>query len=226
MTDATRPRCPPLIGGSGEVGRAVLWWAVAGVTLLAATLWVRLGGGALPWFDRAGLSLAHAWRSPWLDGVFLSLTWLGSLFLLLPLVAIAGFLLWRAGQRGAARFLVVALTGAALLAQATKHLTLRPRPDLYPALDSVASPFSWPSAHAMQVTAFAVALLLVVNRLVPRHRWRLLPVLVAVVALVGVSRLYLQVHYPSDVLAGTIAAACWTAGLHSVMMNRDAAPSP
>lgn len=192
---------------------------------MATAAWVRTGEPGLLWFDRAGLNLAHAWRSPWLDAVFLSLTWLGSLYVLLPLAMIAGFLLWRAGQGGAARFLVVALAGAALLAQATKHLALRPRPDLYPALVSVASPLSLPSAHAMQIGAFAVALLLVVNRLVPRHRWRLLPLLVSVVALVGASRLYLQVHYPSDVLAGTIVAAFWAAGLHSLMMNREAVPS-
>lgn len=190
---------------------------------MATAAWVGAGESALLRFDHAGLALAHAWRSPWLDQAFLVLTWLGSLAVLAPLASIVGVLLWRRGYRGEAGFCLAALAGAALLARAAKQLTLRPRPDWYPALAAVAAPLSLPSAHAMQVTALALALLLVVARLAPRYRNRALPALAAVVALVGVSRLYLQVHYPSDVLAGTIAAACWVAGLHSLMRTRDAA---
>ncbi|OHC64271.1 MAG: hypothetical protein A2040_19950 [Rhodocyclales bacterium GWA2_65_19] len=199
----------------------MLWWIAALGTLVATAAWVGAGEFGPPALDREGLILANTWRSPWLDQVFPALTWLGSLFVLLPLALIAGTLLWRRGHRGEAGFLVAALVGASVLAQAAKHLALRPRPDLYLALSSVASPLSLPSAHAMQVTALAVALLLVMTRLALRGSYWALPVLVSIVAAVGASRLYLQVHYPSDVLAGTVAAVCWVAGLWALLLVRE-----
>lgn len=154
----------------------------------------------------------------WLDDVFLHLTWIGSLVVLLPTVLAAGMGLWRSGFRDEAGFLVAALVGASALAQLAKHLALRQRPDLFAALTSVDSPLSFPSAHAVQVTAAGVACLVIAIRLAPSC-WRCaVPVLVSIVALVGLSRLYLQVHYPSDVLAGTLAAAFWVAGLRSFML--------
>lgn len=201
--------------------RAALWWSVALGTLVAASAWIRAGESGQLFFDRGGLILANAWRSPWLDRVLLSLTWLGSLLILLPLVLAAATLLWRQAHRGEARFIVVALAGASLLAQLAKHLALRPRPDLFAALTPVASPLSFPSAHAVQATAIAAAFWLVAARLTPRRRQWLIPLLLVIVALVDFSRLYLQVHYPSDVLAGTIAAGCWVVGLRALMLTGD-----
>jgi len=117
----------------------------------------------------------------------------------------------------------VALAGASLLAQLVKHLMLRPRPDLFAALTSVGSPLSFPSAHAVQATSVAAALWLVAVRLRPDCRQWLLPVLLAIVVLVDCSRIYLQVHYPSDVLVGTLAAACWVLGLSALLLRDEPA---
>lgn len=201
--------------------RAALWWFAGLATLVATAAWI---GSGPPLFDREGLMLANAWRSPWLDVAFPGLTWLGSLMVLLPLVLVAGIQLWRRGYHGEARFLIVALAGASLLAQLAKHLVLRQRPDLFAALASVVSPLSFPSAHAFQVTAVAVSALVVVARLAPRHRHWVAPALVSVVLLVGLSRIYLQVHFPSDVLAGSIAAGFWVAGLHALTLAGDPVP--
>ncbi|KAF0164153.1 MAG: PA-phosphatase-like phosphoesterase [Rhodocyclaceae bacterium] len=203
--------------------QAALWWSAALGTLAGGAAWIRAAeSGRLP-FDHEALILANAWRSPWLDGVFLSLTWLGSLWILLPLVLAAGTLLWHRGYRREARFIVVALVGATLLARLVKDLTLRPRPDLFAVLTPVGSEFSFPSAHAAQVTALAAALWLVAVRLTPQRRQWLIPLLLVMVALVDFSRLYLQVHYPSDVLTGTIAAACWVLGLSSLLLRDEPA---
>jgi len=200
--------------------RAALWWFAGLAMLVATAAWI---GAGPPLFDREGLTLANAWRSPWLDAAFPGLTWLGSLMVLLPLVLAAGILLWRRGHHGEARFLMVALAGASLLAQLAKHLVLRQRPDLFAALVSVASPLSFPSAHAVQVTAVAISALVVVARLAPWHRHWAAPALVSVLLLVGLSRIYLQVHFPSDVLAGSIAAGFWVAGLHALTLTGDTA---
>jgi undecaprenyl-diphosphatase len=163
------------------------------------------------------LILANSWRGRWLDTGFLGLTRLGSLILLLPLVILAAVLLWRRGFRDDARFLIAALAGASLLAQIAKHLVLRPRPELFVALTPVASPLSFPSAHAAQATAVVVALLLVLVPRITRHRRWWAPTLVSMAVLVGGSRVYLQVHFPSDVLAGTIATVFWVLGLRALM---------
>jgi membrane-associated phospholipid phosphatase len=92
---------------------------------------------------------------------------------------------------------------------------MRPRPDLLPVWTAMPTDWSYPSAHAMQITALAVAVVFVAAR--RRALW-VLP-LGSAVLLVGLSRIYLQVHFPSDVLAGTLAAALWVGGLHVLMFG-------
>lgn len=169
--------------------------------------------------DREGLILGNTMRSSRLDVAFQSLTWLGSLIVLLPLTVMAGALLWRREHRVEASFLIGALVGASVLTELVKHLELRPRPDLFPALVQTLSPLSFPSAHAVQATSFAVAILLILLRLGQRYWFRAVPVAAIVVLLVGASRLYLQVHYPSDVAAGIAAATCWVMGLHAIVFG-------
>lgn len=203
--------------GRGAI-QACLWGGAALATLVATATGIGVAAGGVLAFDREGLVLAHAWRSPWLDAAFLGLTWMGSLMVLLPLALTVGVLLLRRGYRGEARFLVAALVGASLLAQLAKHLALRHRPDLFAALTSVDSPLSFPSSHTVQATAFALSVLVVVARLAPRHSYWAAPALVWLALLVGVSRIYLQVHFPSDVVAGSIAAGCWVAALHALTL--------
>jgi membrane-associated phospholipid phosphatase len=154
-------------------------------------------------WDGGGLALAHALRAPWLDALFGAVTWLGSLMVLLPLALLAWWR-WR-GERSAS-FVALALVGAAGLGHLAKLLAARPRPDLFPPLIQMPEDWSFPSAHAAQVTAFALAWLLRPGTSPGRTE---IAVLIAAVALVFVSRLYLQVHFPSDVAAGAVLATLW-----------------
>ncbi|MCX7165392.1 MAG: phosphatase PAP2 family protein [Rhodocyclales bacterium] len=201
--------------------QAGLWWLAATGTLMGTAAWIGASEFGLPAFDREGLILANAWRGPWLDLVFLTLTWLGSLMVLLPLALATGILLWRRGNHIEAGFVILALAGASALARLAKHFSQRPRPDLFAALTPAGSSLSFPSAHAVQVTAFAAASLLVGSRLTLNRGRRIMPAVFLIVALVDFSRVYLQVHYPSDVLAGTLAAACWVAGLRAAMFTLE-----
>jgi undecaprenyl-diphosphatase len=115
---------------------------------------------------------------------------------------------------------MLALVGAAALGHLAKLMVVRPRPDLFPMWTALPADWSFPSAHAMQITAAAVAMTLVLAR--RRALWAAL--LGIVVLLVGLSRLYMQVHFPSDVLAGMLAAAFWAAGLHALMFRRSFEP--
>ncbi len=164
-------------------------------------------------WDHAGLAIAHALRSPWLDSFFLAITWLGSLAVLLPLAIL---LWWRHGKP--ARFVALALLGAAGLVHLAKLLMARPRPDFFPALIEMPVDASFPSAHAMQATAFALGWLLRPGN-TPGYGESAL--LLLVVLLVGLSRLYLQVHFPSDIVAGVILAMLWVWLLHRWQASRE-----
>lgn len=191
---------------------AWLFGLSAPVVLAAGALWVCPDGRctALP-LDQAGLAMAHLLREPRLDAFMRLVTWLGSLWLLLPLAGVGAFLLCRRGRVAQAGLLLAALAGATALSHAFKHAVARPRPDLYPMLVDLPADASFPSAHTMQAVAFALAAALVLPRPAP---WRLLMLALAAL-LVGLSRIYLQVHYPSDVLVGGLAAAFWVLALRA-----------
>ena len=203
-----------------KASRVAAWWIAAVATPVAMAVWIGASANGIPGFDREGLTLAHAWRGPWLDAVFPILTRLGSMMVLLPLLVVGGVMLWRGGFRREAGFFAAAVIGASIFAQLAKHLVLRQRPDLFAALAPVASPLSFPSSHAVQVTALAVASGVLVVRLAPGCRRRAMPLLAALAVLVGFSRLYLHVHYPSDVLTGALAATFWVAGLRVLVFAR------
>jgi len=149
-------------------------------------------------------------RHPALDALFATVTWLGSLWLLLPL-GLALIASQVAGGHGArALRFAAAFGGAVALGYLAKFMVARPRPSILEPLVTMPGDSSFPSGHAMQITAFALAAILVLTP--PRQRGRWFALALIAIVLVGASRLYLQVHFPSDVLTGTAAAALWVFG--------------
>ncbi len=112
-------------------------------------------------------------------------------------------LIWR-GARGRALWLVLVVIGGTLLNLGLKQIFAAPRPDLLPHLDIVHT-YSFPSGHSAGNMIFfgAVAML-------ARRRWGYVSA-AAVIALIGVSRVWLGVHWPSDVTAGWIEGLGWLA---------------
>lgn len=214
------PSASPGAALSGSLALPILLpWSLALLVLAAGAEWIcPRGVCAVPAFDRAGLALAGGWRDPVLDAGMSAVTWLGSLFVLLPLAAWAAWRLPGATRARQAGFLFSALLGASALAHAVKLWVARPRPDLFPALVPMPADLSYPSAHTMQATALALALLLVAPA--GRRRTFLAVLLAATVALVGASRIHLQVHFPSDVFVGILAAAGWVLGLRALLPGR------
>lgn len=192
-------------------------WAAAAVASLAvgAFLVCPAGDCSALVVDAAGLALAQGWQARWLDAGLAALTWLGSLYVLIPLSLL---LAWQMPRpwRG---FLPLAVAGAAALAHLAKLIVMRPRPELFPSLVDMPADASFPSAHAMQATALAVAWLLR-----PGARPGIGPMLAAagLVLLVSLSRIHLQVHFPSDVFFGVAAGACWALALRNFFRCREA----
>ncbi len=210
--------------GRATARRALLALLLAAGAVAALAAGARLvcpsGACRVPTIDTAGLSGLHAWADHRLDPAIAALTWLGSIALLLPLAALLTWR-WRRSVPGRVlAFLPLALLGATALAQAVKFLVARPRPDLFPALVTMPADASFPSAHAMQATAFALAWLL-------RPGAKPGPLAVAAAGLlvlaVAGSRVYLQVHFPTDVLFGMTAAALWVAALRCAPVWPEAA---
>jgi undecaprenyl-diphosphatase len=142
-------------------------------------------------------------RTETADAAFQYLTWAGSFYILAPLSLLISYLLSRRQQKVQAGFFFSSFMLAALAARIVKNLLGRERPDLYPAMVDSFTDYAFPSAHVAQISAFSLALFLLLTR--TRSPWRkTLGVGLLIVSIaVTISRLYLQVHYPSDVLAGT-----------------------
>ena len=211
------PPAPTIADGMPVIKTITLLWILS-LAILAAGAWLVCPQShcAVSAIDHAGLGLAHDLRSTALDRWMPGITWFGSLAVLLPLSVMVALVLLRQRRRLEAGFLLLSLLGASALSHLVKLVVMRPRPDLFPVWTNMPADWSYPSAHAMQITALAVALLFIVAR--RRVLWAI-PLGSAVLA-VGVSRIYLQVHFPSDVLAGTLAAALWVGGLYALMFGR------
>lgn len=202
--------------------------AAAAAALASAALFVLACGAllacpgrpcAVPAFDAAGLAAANAWRTGWLDRGFMIVTWLGSLYVLLPAALLLAWRASRASLPRAAAFVPVALIGAAILARLAKLAIERPRPDLFPAVIAMPDDASFPSAHAMQATALVAAWLLR-----PGARFAYGEALAGglLIAAVALSRVYLQVHFPSDVAFGMVAALLWVMALRGLPLWQQA----
>jgi len=156
----------------------------------------------------------------WLEEMVRDFTALGGTGVLTLLtLAVVGFLLVAKAPRTALA-VALAIGGGILLSTLLKSGFDRPRPELVPH-GSMVYTASFPSGHSMMAATVYLTLAALVSRILRRRRLRVYIVATAVVLtlLVGVSRVYLGVHWPTDVLAGWTVGAIWALGA-SVLMLR------
>ena len=150
---------------------------------------------------------------PWFEEAVRDITALGSApALVIAVLAVAGFLALAKAWRPAI-FTLVASGGGLVLSSLLKYTIDRPRPDLVPHGNLIYTS-SFPSGHSMMSAVVYLTLAALVTRLIERKRLKGYALAVAMILtlLVGVSRVYLGVHWPSDVLAGWAAGAAWALG--------------
>lgn len=161
-------------------------------------------------FDLAVRNAIHEHASPPLTSAMLTMSFIGEPYIVLPLTALACVLFWRAGLANRARLLIIAMGGEVILEQTIKVMVHRQRPEPffhYPLPTS----YSFPSGHAFASTVFFGTLAALISPLLSSFRQRIFIWLAAILmtAVIGFSRIYLGVHYASDVIAGYVGGLAW-----------------
>ncbi len=200
----TARRPPPTLLGAGVAAVAVALVLLAG---LAIDHWPFA-------FDRAVISGLRIWGGPyWLPSVAIDITALGSPPVLAIVVAAVAGLLVVTGRGRAALATIIACASGGAVVTLVKLDIARPRPTIVPHLVPAAHA-SFPSGHAagsaiVYMTLAALATLTTDDRRVHRY---LISIAALLVAAIGASRVYLGVHWPSDVLAGWSFGTLWAVG--------------
>ena len=164
---------------------------------------------AFAW-DVRTLEALHAQATPTLDAVMLAITHTGDVKVLGGFLMIVLLGLWFGGFPRNATFLALSSGGAAAMNIALKSWFQRPRPELWVRLIPEHD-FGFPSGHAMGSVAVVAAL--AVLAWPTRWRWPVIVLGMGFALAVSVSRLYLGVHYPSDVIAGGVLSLAWVTAL-------------
>jgi undecaprenyl-diphosphatase len=189
----------------------------AGVLFAFAKIADAVGDGGTRAFDewllvalRSPGNLADPIGPKWFEEMMRDFTAMGSTGVLtLMVLTIAGFLtMTRKGH--AALFVLASVIGGVLISQSMKWAYARPRPELVPHGAEVYTA-SFPSGHSMMAAVVYLTLGALLARTLVDHAVKVYVLAVAVFAtlLVGVSRVYLGVHWPTDVLAGWTLGAAW-----------------
>jgi undecaprenyl-diphosphatase len=194
-----------------EFGAILVVGFVAAVVLLNVFAWLAsevLERDTLA-ADVATLHFLQQFSSPQLTLLAEGLSAMGAEIVLVFSVALLILFLWQR-RWGAAVSLILVVVGAQVLNNILKQAFQRERPSPVTGMID-AQQWSFPSGHAMVAAAFYLFIAYMAWRLV-HGRWQRAAIvagLVLLILLIGISRLYLEVHYLSDVIAGFVAGALW-----------------
>jgi len=203
--------------GNFEIAPLFLLFAAAALIFIAGKIASELMEGDLGGFDRAILMSMRVAGEPskalgplWLQVAARDVTSLGSpAVLTLITIASLGFLAMQRNWNSAI-FLLVSVAGGTVISDTIKMLMKRPRPDFVADVAQMQT-FSFPSGHAFlsAVTFLTLGVLLARSQQSSGLKIYVMTAAILLALLVGLSRLYLGVHWPTDVLAGWCLGAAW-----------------
>lgn len=160
-------------------------------------------------FDRTVIHFVQNFISDRLTELMMFITFLGSINWLAFAVIAGTLILWFLKKYSLSIFLGVSSGLGAVFNILLKNIFQRERPDIQPLISEQG--FSFPSGHSMGSFIFYGALAFVIVHFAKRNVWKYFGVLmmVAIIALIGISRVYLGVHFPSDIIGGFTAGGAW-----------------
>lgn len=210
------------------LSRTLICGAALAILLAAGLAWLATGviGGDTLQFDIDARDTIHRLSTPALTAAMIVASAIGQSYVLLPLLAVIVFAFWRSGHKKRAVLFVIAMAGALTIEQALKLTFRRARPQ--PFFDyPLPGSYSFPSGHALfSVVFFGTLAALISPSLKATWKKTLLWFAATLLAaVIGFSRVYLGVHYPTDVIAGYAAALVWVLavaiGNHLRLRRRD-----
>ncbi|MCZ2259742.1 phosphatase PAP2 family protein [Sporosarcina sp. G11-34] len=169
-----------------------------------------IGNEAIVGFDTAVIVFVQGLETPWLTSIMKLFTWVGSRYVVVA-IALMGFIVlyFVLCYRQQAFLLISVVAGSVLLNKLLKNYFKRERPEIHRIMD--ANGYSFPSGHSMMAFALYAIIAYIAWRDVKRTVSRVLLVVFTpfMIIMIGTSRVYLGVHYPSDIVGGFVASALW-----------------
>ena len=221
-----------------HMNRRSLVRIVAGIAIVTASVWWFtnilqgvLRDGTVVAADRRLHNTLRMFHSESLRVFYSSMSDLASAMFIVPVALALAVLFWRHRRTYEAKLFVVAIAGAAVIANTLKYVVKRPRP--LDAIRFVSGP-SFPSGHTLAAVAVYGILAFLLLREEPRRWWHVAVavVLASIIILVAIARVYLGVHWPYDVIASLDIGVAWLACLTMLVRfrpdgtERDTAPEP
>lgn len=159
-------------------------------------------------FDMQILKTVYTYRTPLLNEIMIFITNFGGMWMIALWVGIIIFLLIKRHTREAITLGFI-FSMAGIINTLIKLLIHRPRPFFHPLV--IENDYSFPSGHAMNSFVFYMALVYLVYHFTKNKKITIIAMIIAciLVLLIGISRVYLGVHYPTDVIAGYVAGLLW-----------------
>ena len=212
MADAVpcAPRSRVWIATPAVVGVAIAAACMSGYAELAEDLNI---SPSIYAFDTRVTAVVQSWRGPAITTFFRAITWgASSVPVTLVTVAAIAVLMWLNRYRDALFVACVVALGTGL-GTIAKRVTERPRPPVASALIELPTSYSFPSGHTLAALLVWTVIVIAVWRMTvrPTIRWSVAAVGSALVVLTALSRVYLGVHWPSDVVASWLLGAAWLA---------------
>lgn len=187
------------------------------ILLLFLSYQVYKGSSSLNNIDINVLEYFHSIQSKLNDLFFSTVTWLGSLWIIAPLFTVAVIILVKNGLQHYIFPIFVGFIGTILSTYALKYLFERERPHIFETIGELPFDPSFPSAHTAQSLIFVCLIILILFHSQIEGRYLLSASLLLIALFVALSRIYLQVHYLSDIVAGVLIVLVWTLITHHLI---------
>ncbi|MEG4571245.1 phosphatase PAP2 family protein [Microcoleus sp. N3A4] len=198
------PHITTLIVTIGVVGLA----SCLSITLILAWLFEEVLEKEAFGFDTAWIYWVHGYANPSLDAVMLTITQLANASVVVVIVVVTLGILWWQHHRSEAKIFAIACLGALILNTGMKLVFAKPRPHIFPSLIPETS-FSFPSGHALGGFVMYGFLAYLLSSHFPKFSKLIYSLAVVTIAAIGLSRIYIGVHWPTDIIAGYGVGYIW-----------------